>query len=89
MYKYTTFAIASLLVGCASVTPNYDMRFGEALRDAKLKMMINPQAGKTEDSASGIDGRAAKETASVYLGTFKAPPPAVNVINIGGGIGSK
>ena len=75
------------LAGCASVTPNYDARFGEAVREARLKMIINPDAGKNPDQAAGMDGKAARETIILYQATFKQPPPAVNVINIGGGIG--
>ncbi len=84
-------AIALLLCltgGCASVTPHYDARFGNAVREAKLKMTINPDAGKNPDQVAGMDGRSAKEAVTLYQGTFKAPPPVVNVINIGGAIGS-
>ena len=78
-----------LLGGCAtSVTPNYDLKFGEALREAKLKMTINPDAGKNPDMALGIQGAAAKETVIRYQNSFKAPPPVTNVINIGGSIGA-
>lgn len=87
MTRMFILVATSLLAGCASVTPNYDARFGDALREAKLKMIINPDAGRSADSAVGLDGRAAKEAIAVYQGTFKAPPPAVNVINIGGAIG--
>ena len=80
---------AGLLGGCAtSVTPNYDLKFGDALREAKLKMTINPDAGKTPDMALGLHGGAAKETVVRYQNSFKAPPPVSNVINIGGSIGS-
>ena len=75
------------LAGCASVTPNYDAKFGNAVREAKLRMTINPDAGKNPDQVSGMDGKAAAETIILYQGTYKAPPPAVNVINIGGNIG--
>ena len=75
------------LTGCASVTPNYDAKFGNALREAKLRMTINPDAGKNSDQVSGMDGKAAGEAIILYQGTYKAPPPAVNVINIGGNIG--
>ena len=89
MYKLRILLIASLLGGCSTVTPNYDARFGNAVREAKLKMTINPDAGMNPDQALGMDGKAAKETIGLYQNTYKAPPPAVNVINIGGGIGSK
>jgi hypothetical protein len=82
-------ALAGLLTGCASTTtPNYDKRFGEAVRDAKRQMTINPDAGKNTDLATGLDGRAARESMLRYQDTYKTPPPAINVINIGGGIGN-
>lgn len=80
-------AIAGLLAGCASPTPHYDARFGDAVRDAKRKMTINPDAGKNTDQALGLDGRASKESMQRYHDSYKTPPPAVNVINIGGAIG--
>lgn len=85
-------AIALLLVltaGCSTVTPNYDTKFGDAVREAKLKMTINPDAGKNPDQVAGMDGKAAREAIILYQGTFRSPPPAVNVINIGGGIGNE
>lgn len=76
-----------LLTGCKSVTPNYDARFGDAVREAKQKMIIKPNAGTTQDPFFGMDGKAARESVILYQDTFRAPPPAVNVINIGGSIG--
>ena len=75
------------LTGCAPVTPNYDANFGRAVREAKLRMTINPDAGKNPDQVNGMDGKAAAEAILLYQGTYKTPPPAVNVINIGGNIG--
>ena len=85
----TALILTSLasLIGCASVTPNYDARFGNAVREAKLRMTINPNAGQNPDQVSGMDGKAAAEAIIIYQGTYKSPPPAVNVINIGGNIG--
>ena len=86
--KSTTLALTLLLgTGCSHVTPNYDARFGDAVRDAKRKMTINPDAGKDGNPVAGMDGRAARESMVQYQKSYKAPPPAVNVINIGGGIG--
>ncbi|SDD14845.1 hypothetical protein SAMN05444679_10830 [Variovorax sp. CF079] len=82
-------ALAGLLAGCASTTPNYDARFGDAVRDAKRKMTINPDAGRNTDQALGMDGRASRESLLRYHDSYKTPPPAVNVINIGGAIGGK
>ena len=79
--------LSALMAACASVTPNYDARFGDAVRAARISQTINPEAGKNPDPVSGIDGKAAHETILLYQGTFRKPPPVVNVINIGGAIG--
>ena len=79
----------SLLGGCASYsaqTPNYDAKFGDAVRQARIQMTVNPDAGKNPDQALGLDGKSAREAITLYQGTFKAPPSVTNVINIGGGI---
>jgi hypothetical protein len=82
------FPAALLCAGCAQTpTPNLDMRFGEAIREARFAMTIDPNAGQRPDKVSGIDGRAAKETIKRYQDSFKEPPPVTNVINIGGGLG--
>ena len=74
------------MAGCASsATPNYDMRFGQAVRQARLTQTINPAAANT-DPVSGLDGPAAREAADRYQESFRKPPPTVNVINIGGNI---
>mgnify|MGYP001584181106 CR=1 FL=1 len=87
MHKLAIALLLGLLAACSTVTPNYDARFGDAVREAKLKMTINPDAGRNPDPAAGMDGKAAGDAIILYQGTFKAPPPAVNVINIGGGLG--
>ncbi|MEJ6022095.1 hypothetical protein [Ramlibacter sp. PS4R-6] len=82
-------AIATLccaLAGCAATktaTPNYDLRFGSAVREARARMTLNPAAA-TGDAVAGMDGRAAHEAQERYQESFRAPPPVVNVINIGG-----
>jgi len=82
--------VALLLAGCASTaTPNYDMRFGSAVRDARARMILNPPPSGSADAAMGMDGKAAAEAVGRYHDTFKAPPPVVNVINIGGAVGGK
>jgi len=81
------FAIAAALwltAGCVSIQPGGDERFGEAVRAANRAQTINPQGAPNRDLAAGIDGSAAKETMDRYVNLFKAPPPTMNVINIGG-----
>jgi hypothetical protein len=86
--KSTTLALTLLLgTGCSHVTPNYDARFGDAVRDARKKMTLNPDAGKDGNPVAGMDGRSASESMKQYHESYKVPPPAVNVINIGGAIG--
>ena len=87
----TSIALASiaLLAGCAtSSTPNYDAHFGQAVRDARSLMVLNPDAARSAGPAAGMDGRSAHEAIGRYYDSFKAPPPVVNVINIGGQTGT-
>ncbi|MBV8248319.1 MAG: hypothetical protein JO200_07680 [Comamonas sp.] len=85
-------ATIALLAGCSTTTPNYDAHFGEAVRTARMQMTINPDAGKTvgvgTDGATGMDGRATRRTMERYEQSYKSPPQAVNVINIGGALTS-
>jgi hypothetical protein len=73
-----------LLAGCAA-TPQYDQLFGNAVRDAKQRMTLNPARAST-DPVVGLDGVAAHEGLLHYQESFKSPPPVVNVINIGGSV---
>ena len=76
----------AVLAGCASsttATPNYDLRFGDAVREARVRMTLNPGAGAA-GTVAGMDGRAVHEAQERYQESFKTPPPVVNVINIGG-----
>jgi hypothetical protein len=78
--------VVVLLAACAnSPTPNYDARFGSAVREARMLQTLNQNPSM--DPQTGIDGRAAKEAVGRYVDTFKTPPAPVNVINIGGQIG--
>ena len=54
---------AVLLAGCAGLPPvetrEYDARFGDAVRQARAQQTLNPEAGRSTDPVSGIDGVAA------------------------------
>lgn len=78
-----------VVAGCQTATPNYDARFGDAVRDAKRAQTIDLDAGKKPVSAAAAstDGRASQEAMDRYHEAFKKPPPVVNVINIGGAVG--
>jgi hypothetical protein len=88
MTRTIIILLATALGGCAaSVTPNYDARFGDAVRQARAAMTLNPNAGANAPP-TGMDGTAAHEAAKRYQDSFKTPPPVVNVINIGGQVGT-
>lgn len=81
--------LVALLSGCGSTTPNYDTKFGDAVRQSRLDMTINPQAGQDPNPVWGMDGVSARDAMARYQSTFREPPPVTNVINIGGAVGGK
>lgn len=82
--RYTIIVCTALLsaAGC-STTSRYDARFGEAVRQARLAMLIHPSGSAADDPVAGMDGAAAHEALQRYQDSFKAPPPVINVINLG------
>lgn len=87
MVRCISICAVTLLAGCAynSFTPNYDARFGEAVRAATLAQTLNP-AGTARPPELGLEGTSAREAVIRYQDSFKTPPPVVNVINIGGAV---
>jgi hypothetical protein len=80
---------AGLTAGCVSVHPEVDERYGDTVRAAKQAQILNPQPARYPQAGYGVDGRAAKEAMDRYVDSFKAPPPTMNVINIGGSLTSQ
>jgi hypothetical protein len=80
-------AVLATLAGCAA-TPNYDKHFGDAVRQARAAMTINPEASVNRDPVAGIDGKAAAEAVTRYHDSFKAPPPPPPVITLTTGSGA-
>ncbi len=80
-------ALACALVGCTSTTPQYDARFGEAVRHNLQAQALAPTAGQGGPAAAALDASTARAAVQRYRDSFKAPPPVVNVINLGGGSG--
>jgi hypothetical protein len=87
MKKILTIALPVWwLAACSSVTPNYDVRFGDAVRGALQTQTLNVNAPPNPDKAQSIDARAAVNTLGRYEDSFKAPPVTFDVINIGGAV---
>ncbi|MDT3679999.1 MAG: hypothetical protein ROZ64_14315 [Burkholderiaceae bacterium] len=83
----TLAAWALLGTACTTpATPNYDARFGEAVRQAKAMQTLNPEAGKNADPVTGIDGESGKNAIDRYQESFKAPPQTFEIFDIGGGV---
>lgn len=77
-----------LLAACSTTTtPAYDLRFGEAVSQARLRQTLDPSAGQRQGAPATLDGAAAAEALNKYHESFRTPPPVVNVINIGGATG--
>lgn len=85
MKRAFIFAVASAAVAGCAVTPELDQHFGDAVATARLAQTVAPQGSAVP--VTGMDGKAAKEAMGLYLDSFKNPPPAINVINIGGNLG--
>ena len=59
MRKLLALLVIALLGGCAaSITPSYDTRFGDAVRQSRQRMTLNPNAGANPDPVAGMDGGA-------------------------------
>lgn len=86
---FFAITLLGLLAGCASPTPNIDAHFGQAVLFDKQAQYLNPNAGLTAGAttaSTGLDGVSAQAVIDRYHTTYKSPPPAVNVLNIGGSI---
>jgi predicted component of type VI protein secretion system len=81
MNKLSCFAVLAALAGCAA-TPKYDRHFGDAVRQARTAMTMNPGASANPDPVAGIDGQAAATALTRYQDSFKAPPPPPPLISL-------
>jgi len=81
-------AVFTVLLGACAVpaTPNYDAKFGEAVRQATALQTLNPEAGRNADPVLGIDGESGKAAVDRYQESFRAPPRTFDIFNIGGAL---
>lgn len=69
-----------------------DRNWGRSFESAKYNQILNPEAGKTTEPVSGIDGEAAEKNVQKYRKSFeKEPPQQSYTVNLGtvSGIGKK
>ena len=88
MRSTTLFLIVLVLAACASRTPQFDSRFGQAVNAAKAQQTLDPQAVTKAPAPHGLDGPAADESVHRYRDSFKSPPPTFVIINGGAASGS-
>lgn len=86
MNKITLTWLLGLLAGCASVTPNDDARFGDAVRAARAAQTLNPAAPARDDPMPGLDGKAAISAQERYQDSFKSPPKTFEILGRGGSV---
>jgi hypothetical protein len=82
MNKLSFCAVLATLAACAS-TPHYDRHFGDAVRQARTAMTMNPAGSSNrDDEVKGIDGEAAAAALTRYQDSFKAAPPPQPLIKL-------
>lgn len=80
----TTLCLAALLAaGCAENRYREEEGFGDAVRAAKARQIINLDASRNTARPDGMDGTSAKATVDRYQKSYESPPPPVNVFTIG------
>jgi hypothetical protein len=80
-------ALAGLLAGCAAPTPQFDARFGDAVRSARAQQVVNPGAAANTDPVRGLDGQSARAALERYQKSFAAPAAQGGQSLLGGGGG--
>lgn len=80
--------VALLVAGCAENRYREPENFGDAVRAAQARQIINPDASRSTARPDGMDGAAAKSTIDRYQKSFETPPAPVNVFTIGVGGGT-
>lgn len=61
-----------------------DAAFGEAVRQARARQVIHPQAAHGAGAVAGIDAQAGRSVIEAYQKSFQEPPRSFNILGIGG-----
>lgn len=88
---FSAVVMAAALCGCTAMdgarsgaAPRTLEAFGDAVREARSRQVIDPHAGVGQLPVVGIDGQAAVSAWRRYQDSFREPPPAFEVMGIGG-----
>ena len=89
--QFFGLVVAAALSGCTAIegahsgaAPRTLEAFGDAVREARSRQVIDPHAGVGQFPVVGIDGQAAVSAWRRYQESFREPPPAFEVMGIGG-----
>lgn len=75
--------LACATAGCATRTPLWDARFGDATRAAFAQQILHPERARDTRAVTGADGQAALAAQQRYQKSFAEAPPAQSVFTIG------
>ena len=82
--------LACMLAGCAGAGgveagsgERLRASFGDAVREVRTRQTLYPDASSNSEIATGIDAQAAVSAWRRYQDSFRAPPPAFEVLGIG------
>lgn len=88
--QLSVLMVVGALVGCAGIDPaglpgqsRTRDTFGDAVRDARSRQTIDPDAARRAPVYSGLDGPAAVSAWRRYQESFRSPPPSFDIM--GGG----
>ena len=81
---------AAALSACAQTAPNWDARFGDAVRQAAALQVIDPNAPTRNTGTTRLDGKAASGTIKAYADSFgyavkEAKQPEITLSPTAGG----
>jgi len=61
---------AAALAACAQVAPNWESRFGDAVRQAAAQQVIDPNAPSRNTALARTDGKAVSGAVKAYADSF-------------------
>ncbi|MBE3027663.1 hypothetical protein GQ37_019970 [Janthinobacterium sp. BJB1] len=85
--RFLSLLAAAALGGCVQQTPRLDSQFGDSVRQAHARQVLQPDAAAREQSRlaarGGIDGGAGVAAFQRYQDSFQSPPAPAQELTIG------